>query len=662
MSEQDHDSRPSDDAPVPSDADLVLDPQIDDVPPAPAIDEGAPGGHSDQIPDEGGPADDAAVTDSPDEAASTPAVPVDTPSEPAGATDADGGALTGQAAGSSTGDGGQAVPEQSSGAPADGEQPTTTDEADKATSLDEADGTDRIAPHEQTTGVDGADEAAQADGTDRTAPAERSVPTDEPAPIAETAPEGALPDEPAPTAAPEPAATGHADSAADKAALAAMWAAVRDRSAAAARPAEPTPAAPAAPGSDAAAGPASPTSEEVPPDDDAPVLTGEEVSLSSAEADTADIVGDDTSTSLDTSQIEPVALPRDSEHGPRIPAIPRPVEGSPADEPPAPPSSPSVSGAAHDAQAAPAAAPEPDEPRAAAPPDILDRHLGRSAPAPVDATAEPAPEAPAPEASEPAPADEPAESDTTQTFVRRRSLVTPTSPAPVEEAETAWRPRAESAAAPEPTRPSTTPSTLDDAIFEGTTVVPEVPRRTAAHVWGLILTLILTPLAWYLLADAGARMTLATDSPMTTGAVNMAAVLELLGGLLVGALLILLAIRSSLGAQVVGALIAVVGAPWVAAPGWTADLVLPFMEKLVGWNTLGGNIAHHLQASGYSGRLLVLGLALLLVGFLSHRVRRVGRAEEATRAQVERVNPEGAYLTARERRRAAKAAKAGARH
>lgn len=658
MSEQDHDSRPSDDAPVPSDADLVLDPQIDDVPPA--IDEGAPGGHSDQIPDEGGPADDAAVTDPPDEAASTPTVPVDTPSEPAGATDADGGALTGQAAGSSTGGSGQTAPEQSSGAPADGEQPTTADEPEQATSLNEADGTDRTAPAERSVPTE--DTAL----TEVPVPAEETAPEgalpDEPAPIAETTPESTPTDEPAPAAAPEPAATGHADSAADKAALAAMWAAVRDRSAAAARPAEPTPAAPAAPGSDAAAGPASPTSEEVPPADDAPVLTGEEVSLSSAEADTADIVGDDTSTSLDTSQIEPVALPRDSEHGPRIPAIPRPVEGSPADEPPATPTSPSVSGAAHDAPATPAAAPEPDDPRAAAPPDILDRHLGRSAPAPVDATAEPAPEAPAPEASEPAPADEPAESDTTQTFVRRRSLVTPTSPAPVEEAETAWRPRAESAAAPEPTRPSTTPSTLDDAIFEGTTVVPEVPRRTAAHVWGLILTLILTPLAWYLLADAGARMTLATDSPMTTGAVNMAAVLELLGGLLVGALLILLAIRSSLGAQVVGALIAVVGAPWVAAPGWTADLVLPFMEKLVGWNTLGGNIAHHLQASGYSGRLLVLGLALLLVGFLSHRVRRVGRAEEATRAQVERVNPEGAYLTARERRRAAKAAKAGARH
>ncbi len=635
MSEQDHDSRPSDDAPVPSDADLVLDPQIDDVPPA--VDEGAPGGHSDQIPDEGGPADDAAVTDPPDEAASTPAVPVDTPSKPADATDADGGALTGQAAGSSTGDGGQAAPEQTSGAPAERSVPTEVP-----------------VPAEET--------APEGALPDEPTPTDTTTPTDEPTPIAETAPEGALPDEPTPTAALEPAATGHADSAADKAALAAMWAAVRDRSAAAARPAEPTPAAPAAPGSDAAAGPGSPTSEEVPPADDAPVLTGEEVSLSSAEADTADIVGDDTSTSLDTSQIEPVALPRDSEHGPRIPAIPRPVEGSPADEPPAPPSSPSVSGAAHDAPAAPAAAPEPDDPRAAAPPDILDRHLGRSAPAPVDATAEPASEAPAPEASEPTPADEPAESDTTQTFVRRRSLVTPTSPAPVEEAETAWRPRAESAAAPEPTRPSTTPSTLDDAIFEGATVVPEVPRRTAAHVWGLILTLILTPLAWYLLADAGARMTLATDSPMTTGVVNMAAVLELLGGLLVGALLILLAIRSSLGAQVVGALIAVVGAPWVAAPGWTADLVLPFMEKLVGWNTLGGNIAHHLQASGYSGRLLVLGLALLLVGFLSHRVRRVGRAEEATRAQVERVNPEGAYLTARERRRAAKAAKAGARH
>ena len=36
--------------------------------------------------------------------------------------------------------------------------------------------------------------------------------------------------------------------------------------------------------------------------------------------------------------------------------------------------------------------------------------------------------------------------------------------------------------------------------------------------------------------------------------------------------------------------------------------------------------------------------------------RRKGRAEEALRAEVERVNPTGAYFTARARRRAEKAA------
>ena len=46
----------------------------------------------------------------------------------------------------------------------------------------------------------------------------------------------------------------------------------------------------------------------------------------------------------------------------------------------------------------------------------------------------------------------------------------------------------------------------------------------------------------------------------------------------------------------------------------------------------------------------------MLVGALSHSVRRKGRAEEALRAEVERVNPTGAYFTARARRRAEKAA------
>lgn len=283
-----------------------------------------------------------------------------------------------------------------------------------------------------------------------------------------------------------------------------------------------------------------------------------------------------------------------------------------------------------------------DEPTVAAMPA-----LGDAVPAPTAAPTT------APAAAPVAAAAGAAASELEQTRIRRRSLMAPPQGVPDDQAETQWHPREGDA---EPARPQSTPRSLDDAIFEGATVVPEVPSRTGAHVWGLIGSIVLVPLAWYLLADAGARMTVATNAPMTTGTVNVAALLELVGGLLALLVLGLVALRSSLGAYVTGVLVTVVGIPWVVLPGWTARTVLPAIEWLNSWNSFGANLAHHLQSSGYSGRLLALGVALLLVGTVSHRVRRRGRAEEALRAEVEKVNPEGAHLSWSARRRAAKAA------
>ncbi|MGO3795851.1 MAG: hypothetical protein ACTJGR_01855 [Pauljensenia sp.] len=244
--------------------------------------------------------------------------------------------------------------------------------------------------------------------------------------------------------------------------------------------------------------------------------------------------------------------------------------------------------------------------------------------------------------------------DLDQTRVHRRSFVSPQEASEEDPGEAQWRPR--SSTEEDGSHSATTPRSLDDALFEGATVVPEVPSRAGAHVWSLILTLLLVPLAWYLLADAGARMTLATDNPMTTGVLNPAALAELAGGIILVVLIAVLARHSSLGAHVIGIVVTVLGLPWVVAPGASARLVLPAMEWLDQWNAFGANLAHHVQSSGYSGRLLLAGVVLLLLGWTSHRVRRAGRDEEVLRAEVERVNPQGAHLTWRERRRAARAA------
>jgi len=164
----------------------------------------------------------------------------------------------------------------------------------------------------------------------------------------------------------------------------------------------------------------------------------------------------------------------------------------------------------------------------------------------------------------------------------------------------------------------------------------KVPSRAGAHWWAILSTLLLGPFAWYLLADAGARMTLPAGSQWETGAVNLAAVAELVGGLVVLGVILWAARASSLGAFIVGGLLVVAGGAFVVAPAWVQDLLAPYLENLRDFNDMGGNIAHHLVADGSTGRLLIAGFTLVMIGFISHGARRRGRTEQKIREAVER--------------------------
>lgn len=169
-----------------------------------------------------------------------------------------------------------------------------------------------------------------------------------------------------------------------------------------------------------------------------------------------------------------------------------------------------------------------------------------------------------------------------------------------------------------------------DVVLEGTTAHTRPPSRAKAHVLTVLLTLLLTPVAWYLLADAGARLTLPQGNPWDTSNLNVAALLELAGGLLVLVVVLLAARWSSVGAIVTGALVIVVGVPFVAVPAWTQDLLEPaqsWLADLGQFGELGDNVSHHLVASGSTGRLVAVGVALVLVGVVSHGARRQGRRE-----------------------------------
>lgn len=203
---------------------------------------------------------------------------------------------------------------------------------------------------------------------------------------------------------------------------------------------------------------------------------------------------------------------------------------------------------------------------------------------------------------------------------------------------------------------SDAPSSLDDELFSAAPKVTEMPSRTGAHWLSFLLFLLLVPVGWYLAADAGARMTLADAAPMYTGVASIVALGEILGAIIISAILFMVARRSSLGAWLMGIVTLIVGLPWLMAPGITAASVLSALTALTNTGSLGANISHHLQASGYSGRFALLGIALIGLAYVSHSARRTGRAEEALRTSIEATNPAGAFYSNRARKKAMKEA------
>ena len=198
------------------------------------------------------------------------------------------------------------------------------------------------------------------------------------------------------------------------------------------------------------------------------------------------------------------------------------------------------------------------------------------------------------------------------------------------------------------------PSSLDDELFSAAPEITEMPSRTGAHWLSFLLFLLLVPVGWYLAADAGARMTLADAAPMYSGVASIVALGEILGAIIISAILFVTARRSSLGAWLMGIVTLVVGLPWLMAPGMTGASVLSALTALTNTGSLGANLSHHLQASGYSGRFALLGIALIGLAYVSHSARRTGRAEEALRTSIEATNPAGAFYSKRARKKAAK--------
>lgn len=165
-------------------------------------------------------------------------------------------------------------------------------------------------------------------------------------------------------------------------------------------------------------------------------------------------------------------------------------------------------------------------------------------------------------------------------------------------------------------------------LLAGASVLPGPRSRARAHVWGVVLSVLLLPLAWYLIADGGARLAPQLSEAL---AADLAGGLEFAAGLLVLAVVFLTARWSSVGVIVAGSLLVVLGVPFLVAPAWAWDLAAPVTEAVAGWHQLGTNAVAHFTADTVTGRLVLYGLALIVLGVVSHGARRQGRREEKAR-------------------------------
>lgn len=315
---------------------------------------------------------------------------------------------------------------------------------------------------------------------------------------------------------------------------------------------------------------------------------------------------------------EPAATPAEPEPFPSEPAPPEPFPSEPT--PLAPESTPFTPGAADPAPAPPVAPggwppaessafPTPEE-DAALREERAKRFGGE--PAPVeeplpDAATQALPQAP----NEPAPVP---------------PVVTPI-PAPpaTQPGESPFPPTTQM---PAPAGPPAPPM-VDD--FEGFEEQGPV-SRAAAHWWTILITLVFAPVAWYLFTDGGVRITWA----ISQGEFPSIPVFIEFGLGLVALFIYLLAARwSSLGSIILGSVFFALGVAFLAFPEEAYTFLLQSNQYFGRLGQFGLNVLEHLTSTLESGRMIVYGLTMIMVGVVSHGARRQGRREERTKIALE---------------------------
>ena len=95
---------------------------------------------------------------------------------------------------------------------------------------------------------------------------------------------------------------------------------------------------------------------------------------------------------------------------------------------------------------------------------------------------------------------------------------------------------------------------------------------------------------------------------MFSGIASLSALGELLGTIVLSMILCTIARRSSLGAWIMGLLFLLIGMPGSLLPASRPRPLQAPLTALSSASPFGENLMHHLQATGYSGRFVLLGV------------------------------------------------------
>ncbi|MCI6574006.1 MAG: hypothetical protein PT944_06820 [Actinomycetaceae bacterium] len=153
--------------------------------------------------------------------------------------------------------------------------------------------------------------------------------------------------------------------------------------------------------------------------------------------------------------------------------------------------------------------------------------------------------------------------------------------------------------------------------------IPEQPKsRIGAHIGSIFATLVLIPICWYLISDAGVRLNLVENNPWETGTVNIGALLEMAGGFIALFVLWLMARASTLGAQIWGILLTLAGLVAIVAPSLGTQVSTVVHNALWDVNSFTRNVAHHFDLDLGSGRIAIFGFLLFLTGLMIHLARK----------------------------------------